>query len=204
VHILSRKKKWGFSMLWIKDGKKYVRVSDVLRPLKDFSGIPEAILEKKREIGQDIHKAIDEDINGTFPIIFPNTTGYFESYDKWVHEIKPNFVETEARYYDDEKMVTGCVDALALMPGDSLPVLLDWKTSASEDPVVWPLQAHLYYYLIASHNRKVAKRFLFVKLSRNGELPKVYQYQYDSNLMAHAMELIDKFWTTYDSPVDKI
>ena len=46
------------------DGKIVPSVTQILRPLMDFSGIPPDVLEHKRQIGTAVHKAIELDLLG--------------------------------------------------------------------------------------------------------------------------------------------
>ena len=176
------------------NGKEYARVSDVLRPYSDFSHIDPEVLQRKAEIGTQVHEAISDDINMRFPVVSPSSQGYLDSYLKWRHETNPIFLQSESRYFDDTKMLTGCIDALAILQGSSEPVLVDFKTSAQESREVWPMQAHLYDYLLRCNGIDPDTRFLFVKLNKWGDLPIVFEYKFQKNIMAKCMEAIDLYW----------
>lgn len=180
--------------MWEHNGKVYARVSDIIKPFVDFGGIDEEVLNRKAVIGTRVHKAIDEEIRGDLPILTGKEIGYFQSFNKWRHAVNVKFLETEKRYYCDTKRITGCVDCLVEFQGENVAVLVDFKTSAQESPVTWPMQAHLYYYLATASGKKLAPRFLFIKLDRFGDLPKVFQYKFDNNLMNRCLQAIDSYW----------
>ncbi len=176
------------------NGKNYVRVSDVIRPFIDFGHIPKEVLERKAKLGTRVHDAIHEDIEGNFPVMSANENGYLESFHKWRSSLSPTFLESEVRYCCDKKMVTGCIDTLIKLEREEEAILVDFKTSVQESPIAWPMQAHLYHYLISSTGKKISSRFLFVKLDRFGDYPKVFKYKFDANLMNRCYQAIDDFW----------
>ena len=176
------------------NGKEYARVSEILQPFVDFGSIEKDVLERKAALGTRVHHAIEQEIKGELPIVGFQEKGYFKSFELWRAALKPIFLETEQRIYCDQKMITGCVDALVKLQGEEKAVLIDWKTSAAESPIVWPMQAHLYNYLLAQSGRDLARRFLFIKLDRYGNLPKVFQYKFDPSLMGRCLQAIDSYW----------
>ena len=175
-------------------GKLYARVSDIIKPFVNFGRVSEEVLERTAARGSRVHQAIHDEVEGNFPILVGYEKGYLQSFQKWRETLQPEFVESEVRYYCDHKMITGCIDALVKLHGEDKAILVDYKTSAQESPITWPMQAHLYYYLITSSGKEIAPRFLFLKLDRFAGLPKVFQYDLDKNIMAKCMEAIDAFW----------
>lgn len=176
------------------NGRKYARVSEILKPFVDFGSIDQDTLERKAALGTRVHEAINHEINGDFPVVEFQEKGYFQSFELWRAAIQPTFLATEERIYCDQKMLTGCIDALIKLEGEDEGVLIDWKTSVAESPIVWPMQAHLYHYLVTASGRQIAPRFLFIKLDRQGKLPKVFQYKFDPSLMSKCLQAVDNFW----------
>ena len=177
------------------NGKIYARVTDILRPFNDFSQIDPQVLANKGRLGTSVHEAIADDINGEFPSIEKAAMGYFESYESWRFQINPTFLKSEIRYFDDAKMITGQIDALIDLPNRSmLPTLVDFKTSAQESKEVWPMQAHLYGYILSQNGILVAPRYLFIRLNKYGELPDVFEYTYSQNTYARCMSAVTDFW----------
>lgn len=179
------------------EGKRYARVTEILGTLSDFSHIDEKVLANKARIGTEVHDGIADAIMGGFPVVGADGIGYFESFCKWRDCLKPEFVQSEKRYYDHERRITGQIDALVRLSGsDELPILIDFKTSVSESKVVWPMQAHLYAHLLAINGHKVQPRFLFIRLDKKGGLPNVHSYDWDANIHARCLKAIDEYWST--------
>lgn len=176
------------------NGKKYARVSDVIRPFSNFGHIDRAVLENKARIGTEVHEAIASDISGEFPVVGKDGEGYFNSYLKWKETINPVFSKSEQRYFCDTLMITGQIDSLVFLPGEELPILLDFKTSANESPTTWPMQAHLYSYLLHVNEVPAALRFLFLKLDKYGNLPTAFSYHFDQKIHNKCMSSIESFW----------
>lgn len=178
------------------NGKQYARVSEILKPFTDFSHIDPKVVDNKARIGTNVHTAIAEEIAGDFPAVGDDERGYFLSYLTWVARLSPVFLESETRYYDDDKMITGQIDALITFKDrEGLPILVDFKTSANESPKTWPMQAHLYEWLLTSSGKFVAPQYLFVKLAKNGGMPSVYHYKYDKNIFNLCMQAVSSFWS---------
>lgn len=185
--------------MYLHEGKLYARVSEVIRPFLDLGKMEDdpdykANFERKGALGTRVHEAIKEEIDGMMPTLEGREQGYFQSWEKWRRALNPKFIQTETRLFCGDKMLTGCIDALACFHGDDSPTLVDWKTSASESPVTWPMQAHLYHYLLDINKIEATPRFLFVKLDRYGDLPKVFQYKFDKNLLSRCLEAVSDFW----------
>ena len=177
-----------------KDGKSYVRVSEVLEGYADYSHIKASVLKRKQEIGTCVHRAIEDYIKDDLPLLSEETCHYFESFQRWHQELKPKFIQLETRYFDEEFMLTGCVDGLAFLPGSDCACLIDYKTSAAESPA-WIMQAHLYYHLVTTVGKiPVLPTFFFLQLKSNGTLPKVYMYKYNPALLQKGLDLTRAFW----------
>jgi hypothetical protein len=176
-------------------GKQYARVTEILSSFSDFSHIDPAILKNKQEIGTRVHDAIDSTILKDFPLLDKDTMGYYKSWRHWMDAIKPKIVLSEKRFYSDRYMITGKPDGLFEIGKHS--VIVDYKTSAVESPITWPMQAHLYNLLLREAGYKVADHFLFLKLDKKGAFPKVFTYKYDENIMAKCLCEIEKFWLNH-------
>ncbi len=177
------------------NGKQYARVSDILRPFGNYAHIDPFVLANKARIGTSVHEAIEDDIKGNFPCPPSDGVGYFDSYIAWRQYMHPTFIKSEERYFDDERMITGQVDAVVSFNGGGLwPSLVDFKTSVTEAKEVWPMQAHLYASLLAKNGIMVNPKMLFVKLHPNGAMPMVYTYSWDPNIYAKCMNAVEDFW----------
>lgn len=176
------------------NGVQYARVTEILSSFVSFSHINLDVLENKCRIGTNVHQAIADDVNESFPCLASDEIGYFESFLKWKEFFNPFFKLIEQRLYCDKKKITGQIDALVCSEGKKTPLLVDFKTSAQESPITWPMQAHLYYHLLKENNISTENKFLFIKLDKSGKMPKVFNYSYDPNINAKCMKAIDSYW----------
>jgi hypothetical protein len=163
----------------IKPG--YIRVSEILGQWDRFGSINPDVLKRKAQIGTNVHSAINAADSGVF-MPLEEGMGYFESWELWISTTKAQIVHSELRLYDDGLKITGCVDALIKMPFNEELILVDYKTSVSESPKIWPLQAIFYYLLAKKNGYEPADRFLFIRLDKTGKLPKIHEYKYSSYL----------------------
>lgn len=182
----------------IHEGKLYARVTSTLQSFTNFGGISKDVLEAKAALGTRVHECINELIEGKSPTALGNEIGYVKSFENWRAEINPTFLETETRYYCDKYRITGQIDALVKIEGKEEAVLVDFKTSVQESPIVWPMQGHLYHYLLAEANKVMAPFVLFIKLDRYGNKPKVFKYEVNTNQMEQCFKAVGTFWKPYD------
>ena len=127
-------------------------------------------------------------------VAHPQEVGYLQSWLKWRDKLSPRFHASELRLFNDEKMITGCIDALISFDDSPLLILCDWKTSASESPVSWTMQFHLYRYLLEKSGYHMALKSFFVRLDKNSGLPSVHVYRFCEKTMDKCMAAIDDFW----------
>jgi len=186
----------------------YIRVSEILGRLQNFSGIDEAVLSAKAEIGTNVHKAIVEDTSGDFPMLKTERAwAYFGSYELWKAKEKPVFKMQVPRLYDDELMITGEIDGIIETNRHNLPLLVDWKCSASANEEIWEMQAHFYWYLLQRNGIDVSKeKMLWVNLRQSKKyiedgvakyspmLPKVYEFSYKNSVFTRCVEEAIKAW----------
>ena len=176
------------------DGKMYARVSDVIRPFCSFGHIDPVVLANKARIGTEVHKLIADDLDDEFVVPTDETRGYFSSYLKWKEEINPIFREWETRYFCNESMLTGQIDAIIQMPNEFAPILLDFKTSVQESPITWNMQGHLYRYLLLKNKINIGDRFLFIRLNKEGLFPFVHSYNFNHVIHNKCLAAIEDFW----------
>lgn len=180
------------------EGKIYARVSEVLSPFTSFDHIDPKVLRRKAELGTAVHEAIHDFLIGEAPIVPMEGQGYFDSFLAWNNALKPEFLEMEQRYYSDELRLTGMMDALIKMPYSNEIMLVDYKTSVQESPTVWPMQGCLYRKLLALNGKKTADRVLFLRLHKEGDLPRPHIYYHNAYEELKCLEAVKKFWGKQD------
>lgn len=171
----------------IKPG--YTRVSEILSILPGYKNIAPEVLERKAQVGTNVHNAIflhgkDIPLNLT-----DEEQKYFESYQKWAEIVELKPILTETRLYDEGLKITGCVDYFGGFDKEYL--LIDYKTSVCEDKVKWPLQAAFYHELLLTNGyRNASDRVIFLKLDKEGKMPKAISYEITHDLRAMVWNLL--------------
>lgn len=170
----------------IKPG--YLRVSSIIGQWHQFDMVDPAVLLAKCHTGTRVHEAIAGGVHHSE--LTPSEKHYYFSYIRWSTQVEFEIVEQELRMYCDKLKITGCCDAIMKM-GNEL-CIVDFKTSASESPKTWPLQGCFYRYLAVQNGYAgLSNRLLFLKLDPKGLLPKVYEYEYTSDLMNICMSALN-------------
>jgi len=163
----------------IKEG--YTRVSSILSQWDRFGHIPKDILKKKQRIGTEVHDAISSFTNMAFIPVSKEAQGYFDSFLEWQKDSGFNLIHSEQRFYCDKLKITGKIDAVAeSRSGDRF--LIDYKTSASKDAKIWPLQGCLYHYLATVNNLTLSKNFFFVQLFKDGSPAIAHEFTISNTL----------------------
>jgi len=179
----------------IKEG--YTRVTEILKPWSDFSKIMEKVLENKRQIGCRLHNAIHM-YNECLPMdIDDSIRGYFESFLRWMKQTQATIMFSEKRFYDNDWMITGCIDSVVRFPNEREAVSVDWKTVASltkEGKISWGYQGAFYHYLMEKNGvPELGDRYLFLQLDKNGGLPLVREYEYSNKIMGECETLLKAY-----------
>jgi PD-(D/E)XK nuclease superfamily protein len=182
---------------FIHNGKFYARVSDILKPFTNFSHIDPAILANAARRGTEVHKAILDDIEDRFPCFSVDCACYYESFSRWNHAVKARYIHNEKRFFCDRHMITGQIDSVAQFQNKEGLTLIDFKTSSKENPVTWPMQAHLYYYLLQQNQIQITPPFLFIKLNKKGSLPQIFSYSFREEVMSQCIDAIEKYWNNW-------
>lgn len=184
------------------NGKRYARCTAIISDPTKFDHIDPAVLKAKCALGTEVHEFIENEIKDEFFPVSQAAALYCASFQKWSKALEPEFLHSEERYYDDERLITGKIDCIVSIAG-SFPTLVDFKTSALEDKSGWPRQAHMYFYLLKQNGITIAPRFLFVKLDKRGGFPQVYEYRFDFSVNATCMQMIEDFWCRNSQTVDE-
>lgn len=174
--------------------KGYVRVTDLLKPYQDWGTIPKEVLEAKAQIGTNVHEAIENySVGLPEPKLTVREAKYYDSYLKWAEYEEPMYLCNEERYYDEDLKVTGQVDCIVTFPGRHTGRILDFKTSAKESPLHWPLQACWYYMLCKKNKKDVSETTHMLQLKDNGSPAKLYTYTATPELQKLCLSLYDAY-----------
>ena len=150
------------------------RVSEVLEFYKDYSQIPPAILEEKRNIGTNVHSCINGFYNDIPLYPEGREVGYYNSFLSWQNNHGKHPSHTEERYYGNGyyDKLTGQIDAVMPLKSSLGTVLIDFKTSSKPDSLAWSLQAFYYHRLLMDNQIATDPFVLFLQLDPKGGNPK--------------------------------
>lgn len=180
----------------------YIRVTELLKPWTSFGSIPQEILDTKAEIGTNVHESINMHALGLpLPKLTEREQRYFDSYLKWEETEEPTFECAEQRYYDKDSMVTGQIDAIVTFPGRAMGRILDFKTSAKEAPLHWPIQLGWYWILAQKNGVKVSDTAHILQLKDNGSPAKLYAYIIGNDVLKTCHSIYESY--IYFNPINK-
>lgn len=137
---------------YTKGDKQYIRISSILEPLTQhkYKSIPKDVLDNAADLGTQIHTLIEKYCDG----IELKVNKDYVYYDKMMNcfnqykEVSKDWVVigNEITYYNDELLIAGTIDMLAMINNNQY--LIDLKTRASiyskDDFVCEMLQVILY------------------------------------------------------------
>ena len=122
-------------------GVRVPSVTQILAPLSNFDGIPVAVLEAKRDLGQRVHFACqlddEDDLDGSS--VEDDVLGYLEGYRRFRRETGAVVVFNEQRVFESVLRFAGTLDRVLFINGTK--VLVDLKTSISTPIAVGPQTA---------------------------------------------------------------
>lgn len=125
------------------NGVRVPSVTQILKPLQDFSGIPPDVLARKAAIGTAVHAACEFDDLGELDndSVHELVAPYLEGYRKWRLESGVEILECEAFVYHPTLRYAGQLDRIVRIQGRKW--LVDLKTAFSFSPT-WSLQTRGY------------------------------------------------------------
>lgn len=170
-----------------------LRVTQVLSLFQNLWKIPTEVLNRKGQIGTELHDAMLD-----FLVINPGNltmhegTRYYEymkSFSEWAKTKDYKVKLLEERMSCETLGITGKPDAILEM--DGIPTLIDFKTSAQDDPVCWRLQGTAYIHLLRLNGHEVDDTFFFIKMDKRGAKASTFAYKYTEEgweAFLHALE----------------
>lgn len=123
-------------------GKVVPSVTQILDGFVDLSFIPRDVLERKRQIGTAVHKAIELDTAGELDedSIDESWGGYFMGWRKFRAESGFEVSSSEQQLYSQKYGFAGTCDLIGTLPKAGL-ALIDAKTTTMLYPTVGPQTA---------------------------------------------------------------
>lgn len=144
------------------NGRLTPNVTRILEPLYDFSGIPRDVLERKKQIGEAVHRAIEFDLLNDLDdsTIDPQIAGYIAAWRLYRVEREYKHALSECRV---AHLAFGYAGTLDLYGEARLKraskrglVVIDLKTTFDIHPAV-ALQTAAYRAALAFENKSAAK-----------------------------------------------
>lgn len=129
------------SHTYLLDGVRVPSVTQVLKPLYDFSRIDPAMLQAKAALGTAVHRAcelldnddLDEESEDGQAALLP-IAGYLAGYKKFKAEKKPYVIFNERQLHHPVHRYAGTIDRRYKIEGDVWDV--DLKSTVAMSPIV--------------------------------------------------------------------
>lgn len=167
------------------DGEVLPSVTQILKPLYSFNGIPEHVLQAKAALGTAVHRACelldnddldqetDEGKAGLEPI-----AGYLAGYVKFKAEVRPVVLENETRLHHPLHRYAGTIDRRYTINRDLWDI--DLKSTVAMSPLVG-LQTAAYSELFKANGDRRRPRRGALQLFPDGKY-KLWEFKDPSDL----------------------
>jgi hypothetical protein len=127
--------------IYTLDGVRVPSVTQVLKPLYSFDGIPRAVLHAKAALGTSVHRAcellddddLDEESEDGRAALEP-ISGYLAGYKKFMAEKKPVVIFNEQQLYHPTHRYAGTIDRRYALRGELWDI--DLKSTVAMSPIV--------------------------------------------------------------------
>ena len=164
----------------------YLRITNILAPFTGIEFVPSKYLEPASLKGSLVHHHIQNLLAGfETPVENSEIEPYLNSFARFWQDSFHVFAESkiilEKRLYDDENLITGCIDCVIV--NEEKTLVFDWKTSKTIHPQNFSLQGAAYKYLLEVSGFTNVQNCVFVQLMRDGKEPKLFCSEtYDKDL----------------------
>ena len=161
------------SHTYLLDGVRVPSVTQILKPLYSFVGIPPAVLAAKAALGTAVHRAcelldrddLDEDSPEGRAALVP-LAGYLAGYKKFKAEKKPLVMENETQLFHPVYRYAGTIDRRLGIEGHVWDV--DLKSTVAMSPIVG-IQTAAYTEMFKAHGRTERARRGALQLFPDGD-----------------------------------
>jgi hypothetical protein len=155
------------------DGVRVPSVTQVLKPLYNFEGIPLATLNAKARLGTAVHRAcelldnddLDEESEEGRAALAP-LAGYLAGYKKFKSDMRPKLLANEQLLHHPVHRYAGQIDRSYAFEGHVWDV--DLKSTVSMSPIVG-LQTAAYTEMLRAQGRTVPARRGALQLFPDGK-----------------------------------
>lgn len=152
--------------------EEFTRVTTIANLFSDFSSIPLDRLKEAQDRGNDVHMLCAASTKGLFVSDCPAVyQGYVTSFETWAEENIQQIVECEHRRFCNQHMITGKMDFVVRLKGETKLTLIDLKTGTTRKRA-WDVQMGGYTYLLREiEPRLEIEKALIIRLSAEGKKP---------------------------------
>lgn len=192
----------------VNNGKHYLRVSSIISALRGgFGDVPKNVLEAKAKIGTEVHEICQKLLMGEIQTSTNerviNYVNSFKHFNRIGLLQKP--LICEERFFDDELGVTGQVDLVCPVKGSKQPLLIDLKTSAQTEDVLWLIQGTLYAKMITQTYPEInlADTFLFLQLKEKGGA-KAIRFENWKTKLSYVEDIVSTFMNSNKEKLEQI
>lgn len=136
-------------------GEVVPSVTQILKPLTNFDGIPPEVLRRKAALGTAVHRAVELHEQGDLDeeSLHPMVAARFAAYLLWKAESGAAIKATEQKVWHPTLRYAGTLDLIAEINGAEW--LIDIKNSAEFSPV-WALQTAGYDACLPGRRNRAA------------------------------------------------
>lgn len=172
--------------------KNYARVTSVLNPYTNFSGIRPEVLEYAANRGERVHNYCEAYAKGLFLAeIDEDCKNYVEAFERWFDKAVVEVLQLEIRMNCPVMRLSGKCDMIVKIKGDDHFTMVDLKTPLSESKT-YRLQTAAYVMLAKSVLNIDCERRMCLMLPKKDAKAKVAEQldiERDSKLFTYLLEL---------------
>lgn len=133
------------------NGKYIPSVTTIMKPLSAalYKDIDEAVLQAAAERGKTVHECIENFIKFGFTDVPPELNLYFDGFQNWWDEYKPEVLGSEYRAYHPTLRYAGTSDLICMVR--DIMVCVDFKTTAAINEMLTRVQLEAYARALMEH-----------------------------------------------------
>jgi hypothetical protein len=154
------------------------------------------VLENAAERGRRVHKYCElYSQNLLIEKVDDECKPYVDSFIYWFEAVVEELLVSEIRLSCPKYLVSGKLDMVVTIKGDTTLTLVDFKTP-QQASCSWQLQTAAYRYLLRAVEGVNIQRRISLILDREGKMPRRKEYfdhEMDERLFLHAVELYHFF-----------